>query len=151
MADPSRTKIIVFVGLIGSGKTTALTTCAAHQLPSITGVSVTEAIDEISRLVQAGQHVIATDCATTIDELMQLRRAFPGTVTVVAILAARHYRLQRTSLPGDELDAHDRHAVEQRSLGAVIALADHFLPNNRGLAHFTDMTARAIDLIQNSK
>lgn len=96
-------------------------------------------IDQITRLKDAGQHLIVADSVYSWAEYKSLKRAFPGEVHVVAILAprrTRHRRLaQRPERPFTTKEATDRDwsEIENLEKGGPIAIADHFIINDGNL------------------
>lgn len=149
MVEIKPVKIIAFVGLAGGGKSAAVHYFANRGVPKVTATTAEELMAEVNHLLAAGQHTIVIDNLTSIDELKLLKRTHPNAVSVIAIVSSRHHRLQREAgLDAQQLDARDWDAVERGSLGAVIALADHYLVNNSSLDDFH----RQLDqLLANSK
>jgi dephospho-CoA kinase len=101
-------------------------------------------IEQIQSLVAAGQHKIIADGLYSWTEYKALRRAFPGELTVVAIVAPRHLRYhrlsQRPERPYTESESYDRDTtqIEHLEQGGPIAIADHFVINNETVEAFDE-------------
>lgn len=116
-------------------------------------VVVKKVIEQIHGLAGAGQRHILLDGLYSWTEYKALKSAFPGELTVVAIVAprrTRHTRLaNRPERPytGEEATARDWSQIENLEQGGPIAIADHFIHNDSGLDvlhekidHFLDET-----------
>lgn len=96
-------------------------------------------IEQMRRLIDAGQKQVVLDGLYTWSEYKLLKREFPGEVTVIAIVAPRklrHRRLaQRPDRPFTEQEAMERDWTEIENLekGGPIAIADHFIINDGSL------------------
>lgn len=166
-------KILTFVGMPGSGATTASSYVSAKGYPRVYfgGVIYDEMrkanieinaknqarfreqirqeqgadfvankiIDQISRLIAAGQHLIVADSVYSWTEYKALKRAFPGEVIVVAILASRRTRHKRLAKRPDrpftthEATERDWAEIEKLEKGGPIAIADYFITNESSL------------------
>ena len=99
-------------------------------------------VDQIRHLADAGQHRIIADGLYTWTEYKILKKAFPGELTVVAVVAPRHLRYHRLAnrpiRPLTSTEAYDRdHAeIENLEKGGPIAIADHFIINNGSIEAF---------------
>lgn len=97
---------------------------------------VNRIIKQINDLVSAGQHCIVADGLYTWTEYKTLKRAFPGELNVVAVVAPKHLRHHRLSIrairPLTETEANERDWAEIENLekGGPIAIADHFVIND---------------------
>lgn len=176
MTHPKNIKIISFVGLAGSGKTTATNYLTDKGYPKISfgnvirvamqkaKIDLTEenersfihelfqtnheafvseqTIPQINALLAAGQHRIIADGSNTLNEYTALKQAYPGNFITVAIVTpkrTRHHRLtQRPTHPIAESEATKRDwtEIEFESKGGPIALADHYIVNNRSIEQF---------------
>lgn len=93
-------------------------------------------ITQLNDLINAGQRQIIADGLYTWTEYRALKRAFPGELTVVGVVAPRklrHRRLsQRPVRPLTEQEAMERDWAEIENLekGGPIAIADHFVIND---------------------
>ena len=93
-------------------------------------------ITQIKNLIEAGQKHIVADGLYSWTEYKALKHAFPGELTVVAVLAPktlRHHRLsQRPDRPFTEEEATKRDwaEIEDIEKGGPIAIADHFIIND---------------------
>ena len=162
-------KIIAFVGLAGSGKSTAVEYFTQKGYPKVyfggviyqamadAGIERTAAveqkfredirekegkdfvankiIEQIQHLANSGQHRIIADGLYTWTEFKVLKKAFPGELTLVAIVtprSLRYHRLsQRAERPYTATEAHERDITEIEHLekGGPIAIADHYVLN----------------------
>lgn len=167
-------QIVAFVGLAGSGKSTAVDYLTDKGYPKIylggilydamkqAGIEITPESQQIFReeireregkdfivkravtqthdLINAGQHRVILDGLYTWTEYKILKREFPGELHVVAIVAPkhlRHHRLaQRPARPFTEAEATQRDwsEIENLEKGGPIAIADHYIVNDEGLA-----------------
>ena len=131
MTHLDQKQIIVFVGLSGSGKSLATQALADAGLPKISTTDPTEAIKELERLLGAGQRTVVIDGLNDLLTLRYLQRTYPKDVHTIAVMTERKLRKRREpNMPSDEIDQRDWDHVENYSLGAIIALADHFVTNN---------------------
>ena len=94
------------------------------------------AIQDIRKLVDAGQKKIIIDGLYTWSEYKLLRHEFPGQVTLIAIVAPKHLRYlrmqkrpERPMLP-HEVNQRDTTEIENLDKGGPIAIADHFIIND---------------------
>ena len=100
---------------------------------------VKQIIKEIHDLIDAGQRYIVADGLYTWTEYKLLKREFPGELTVVAVVAPkrlRHHRLTLRSvrpLTVEEASSRDWAEIENLEKGGPIAIADHFLNNDKNI------------------
>lgn len=93
-------------------------------------------ITQINDLVEAGQNRIVADGIYTWTEYKAMKRAFPGSLSVIAVVAPkrlRHRRLaQRPIRPLTEAESTERDWAEIETLekGGPIAIADHYIIND---------------------
>lgn len=170
MTHHENLKIVAFVGLAGSGKSTAVEYFTEKGYPKVyfggvilqamenAGIERTSAheekfreeirekegkdfvankiIDQITHLENSGQHRILADGLYTWTEFLVLKKAFPGELTLVAIVTPRHLRYHRLSeraiRPFTATEAHERDIAEIEHLekGGPIAIADHYVVND---------------------
>ncbi len=96
---------------------------------------VNRIIKQINDLIAAGQRRIVADGIYSWTEYKTIKRAFPGELTVVAVVAPKHIRHHRLSIrpirPLTETEANQRDWAEIENLekGGPIAIADHFVSN----------------------
>src|SRR5206468_11072580 len=96
-------------------------------------------VQQIRDLVAAGQHRIVADGLYTWTEYKVLKKAFPGELTVVAVVAPRHLRHHRLSqrpvrpLTDVEATQRDWAEIENLEKGGPIAIADHYISNDHDL------------------
>ena len=166
----SSIKIVAFVGMPGSGKSTAVDYLTEKGFPKVyfggviydamreAGIEITpesqatfreeiraregndfvvkRIVKQIQNLIAAGQKHIVADGLYSWTEYKALKHAFPGELTVVAILAPksiRHRRLsQRPDRPFTDQEATTRDWAEIENLekGGPIAIADYFIIND---------------------
>lgn len=179
----SKTRIIAFVGMPGSGKSTAVDYLTHKGYPKVYfGGVVLAALEEaglertaenesimreklraeegndfiakriirqITDLIDAGQHRIIADGLYSWTEYKTLKHAFPGELTVVAVLASRHLRHHRLAnrpdrpFSAEEAKTRDWREIEHLEKGGPIAMADHFIIND----HDVEAYDRQIDTI----
>lgn len=98
-----------------------------------------EALQQIDRLIAAGQHKIVIDGLGAWATYRQLKHEFPGSLTVVGLTATKRIRHRRVAsraehpLTSAELDQRDYEAIETIGKGGVIAIADHFIHDDGSL------------------
>lgn len=176
MKHTTNTKIVAFVGLTGSGKSSAVEYLTDKGYPKVyfggivldamtkAGLEHTQEneqpfrealreregkdfvvnriVTQIQDLVNAGQHRIIADGLYTWTEYKILKRAFPGELTVFAVVAPKHLRHHRLTmrpvrpLTVDEANQRDWAEIENLEKGGPIAIADHYIINNGNLDHF---------------
>lgn len=169
MTVQKHTQILAFVGLAGSGKSTAVEYFTKNGYPKVyfggivleamreegleitsenekmfreklreehgKDVVVNRIVEQIQRLIDAGQHRIIADGLYTWTEYKILKKAFPGELTVVAVVAPRRTRYRRLAerpiRPFTATEAYDRDTSEIENLekGGPIAIADHYVSN----------------------
>lgn len=100
---------------------------------------VKQIIKEIHDLIDAGQRYIVADGLYTWTEYKLLKREFPGELTVVAVVAPKHLRHHRLTLRPvrpltvEEASSRDWAEIENLEKGGPIAIADHFLNNDKNI------------------
>ncbi len=153
-------QLLVCVGLTGSGKSTAVEYLAKLHIPKIhinhasNADDIHEAVDEASRLAQAGQHIVAVDGLLSWTAYRNLTHEFPGEVLLFAILSHKHLRHHRLSLRSDNpLEAHeadmlDWQNIEENNVAGPIAMANYFIENNSDLEDFYQKIDRVVDTIR---
>jgi len=123
--------IVAFVGLEGSGKSTAVEYLGTKGFPHATG---NDMVSQIEHLALAGQHRVVTDQLTDLALYQALKHAFPGQLTVVGITAntkVRHARLAHDLIaPLNEQEARIEDWDEAEKDAGPFALADYFIENN---------------------
>ena len=187
MKHRENVKIVAFVGLTGSGKSSAVEYLTAKGYPKVyfggvvldamtdAGLEHTQEnekpfreelreregkdfvvkriIEQVHNLINAGQHRIVADGIYTWTEYKAMKRAFPGELTVVAVVAPKHMRHHRiTSRPlrpltVTEADERDWAEIENLEKGGPIAIADHYIMNNGDLDHFHQQIDDELDHI----
>lgn len=119
---------------------------------------VKRAIKQTNDLIASGQHRILLDGLYTWTEYKLLKQAFPGELSVVAIVAPkhlRHHRLaNRPERPFNEREATERdwREIEHLEKGGPIAIADHYIANNHSLEalhHDVDQLVRELKFLPN--
>ena len=165
----SKTQIIAFVGMPGSGKSTAVDYLTEKGYPKVyfggviydamreAGIEITpesqtafredirkregndfvvnRIIKQINGLIDAGQHRIIADGLYSWTEYKILKHAFPGEISVIAVLAPRHIGHRRLANRPDrpftteEAKTRDWTEIENLEKGGPIAMADHFIIN----------------------
>lgn len=98
-----------------------------------------EIIEQIQGLIGAGQKRIIADGLYSWDEYKIMKRAFPGELTVVAVVSPkrkRHNRLTtRPERPLTNVEANERDwsEIEDIQKGGPIAIADYYIINDGDL------------------
>jgi len=173
MSQRENVKILAFVGLAGSGKSTAVDYLTAKGYPKVyfggviydamreAGIDITpesqtkfreeireregkdfvvrRIIDQITHLIDAGQDRIIADGLYSWTEYKIMKHAFPGELSLVAVVAPkklRHHRLaNRPERPFTDVEANTRDWTEIENLekGGPIAIADHYIINDGDL------------------
>lgn len=176
MIENQHLKILAFVGLTGSGKSTAVEYMTEKGIPKVyfggvvldamkaAGLPheaaaeqsfreelrekegkdfiVNRIIEQIHHLADAGQHRIVADGLYTWTEYKVLKKAFPGELTVVAVVAPKHLRHHRLEtrpvrpLTQQEASERDWSEIEHLEKGGPIAIADHYVTNDGNVDHF---------------
>ncbi len=96
-------------------------------------------ITQIQGLIDAGQRRIVANGLYTWTEYKTLKSAFPGELTVVAVVAPRRLRHRRLSqrpirpLTHDEANKRDWAEIENLEKGGPVAIADYFIHNDSDL------------------
>ena len=169
MTHSQNLKILAFVGLSGSGKSTAVNYFTEKSYPKVyfggvileamekAGIEINpqneqkfreeyrarygkdvvanKIVEQITETAKAGQHRIIADGLYTWTEYKILKKAFPGELILVAIVAPRRLRYhrlaQRPVRPFTNTEAYERDTTEIENLekGGPIAIADHFISN----------------------
>ncbi len=99
------------------------------------------AIDQVTHLVEAGQHRIIIDGIYSWNEYKTLKHAFPGEMTTVAVVAPKHKRYHwlahREDRPQTEevSSIRDYNEIENIQKAGPIAAADFFVMNNGSFEH----------------
>ena len=147
MSHHENLKIIAFVGLPGSGKTTAVANLARHGFPKIARTD--DVINEIQHLLAAGQHKIAIDDLDSVEELLSIKRTFPGEITTICLIAPRHVRHHRLSKNLEnqaELDSDDWKKAES-SAAAPMVLANYSVINDGTIEMLNDSIHKIISTL----
>jgi dephospho-CoA kinase len=98
-------------------------------------VVVVRVVEQIDRLIEAGQHRIIVDGMGAWLAYKVMKHEFPGQLTTVAVTAPRRLRHRRLATRPDrplttqEADARDYDEIENLNKGGVIAIADYYVPN----------------------
>lgn len=117
-------------------------------------VIVKQIIEQIHNLIDAGQHQIIVESLYTWTEYKALKKEFHSELTVVAMVSPkilRHRRLMNRDirpLTQAEADQRDWAEIENLEKGGPIAIADHFIMNDKNLENLhaqVDATLSEID------
>lgn len=98
-----------------------------------------KAIEEIERLVNAGQHQIVIDGLYSWTEFKTLKHAYHHELEVIAVVAPRRVRHRRLAsrperpFTEDEAMHRDYTEIENIEKGGPIAIADHYIINDSDL------------------
>ena len=191
MATNSDINIVAFVGLPGSGKSTAVDYLTHKNIPKIylggiiyqamedAGIEITfesqqtfreeireregkdfvakRAIEQIQNLIEAGQKQIVVDGIYTWTEYKMFKRAFPGELTVIAIVTPKPLRKRRLeqrperSMSSREVDQRDWAEIENLEKGGPIAIADYFIHNDSDIDRLHHQIEKVLDEIEFNK
>ena len=136
--------ILAFVGLPGSGKTTAVDFLTEQGYPKVYfGGVIYQAMAEagIERTAASERHIVA-DGLYSWTEYKILKQEFGPQLHVVAIVAPKRLRHHRLAIrPGrsyteKEANERDWNEIEHLEKGGPIAIADHYISNNGDLDTF---------------
>lgn len=111
---------------------------------------VNRIITQIENLIAAGQHRIVADGLYTWTEYKVLKSRFPGELTVIGVVAPKHLRHHRLNIrpirPLTDTEANERDWAEIENLekGGPIAIADHFISNDKDLDHLHNQIDEAL-------
>lgn len=103
---------------------------------------VQQIIPQIQALINSGQHRIVADGIYSWTEYKAMKKAFPGELTTVAIVAAKRIRHRRClnssahTLSQEEVDNRDWSEIENLEKGGPIAMADYYINNNDSIESF---------------
>lgn len=93
-------------------------------------------VNQIERLIEAGQHHIVADGLYSWSEYKILKRRFKSDLKIIAILAPRQLRYHRLAnrsnrpFTHEEAKQRDWSEIEQLEKGGPIAMADYFIVND---------------------
>lgn len=108
-------------------------------------------IAQIKGLADAGQRHIVADGLYTWTEYKTLKTAFPGELTVVAVVAPRRLRHRRLAqrpvrpLTHDEANQRDWAEIENIEKGGPIAIADYFIHNDKDIEQLHEQIDHVLD------
>lgn len=117
-------------------------------------VIVKKIIAQLFELADAGQHKVVADGLYSWTEYKALKHAFPGELTVVAVVAPKHLRYRRLHervirpLTDSEASERDWSEIENLEKGGPIAIADYYIHNDEDqekLEHQLDTICREIN------
>ncbi len=137
VSEKNHKKIVVLVGLSGSGKSTVADYSAEHGIPRVRFETLPETIFEINSLNASGQHTVVVDGIGGFTDFISLKRHYPGSVVTIALLANRDTRVRRLAsravkpLTEHEVNSVDSATIERDNIGGIIALADYFIISER--------------------
>jgi len=100
-------------------------------------VIVNRIVKQIQDLIAAGQRRIVADGIYTWTEYKVMKHAFPGELTVVAVVAPKHLRYQRLAkreerpLTAAEATSRDWTEIENLEKGGPIAMSDYYVHNDK--------------------
>ena len=96
---------------------------------------VRQVIEEVNRLIEAGQRRIVLDGVYSWTEYVTLKKAFPGEMIFVAIVLPKKLRYKRVAerperpFNREEIMERDRSEIENLEKGGPIAAADYYVLN----------------------
>lgn len=110
--------------------------------------------NQLHGLIAAGQHKIVADGLYTWTEYKILKQEFGPNLHVVAIVAPRHVRHHRLTmrpvrpLTVQEASERDWAEIENLEKGGPIAIADHYIINDKGLDHLYEQVNAVLEHIK---
>ena len=123
----------------------------AFRIENGTDAVANKIIEEILNLAESGQHRVIADGLYSWTEYRALKHAFPGELSLVAIVAPRHTRYHRLEnrpvrpLTATEAYQRDEAEIENLEKGGPIAIADHYVINDGDVEHLYEQ----IDAVAN--
>jgi len=182
-------KIIAFVGLAGSGKSTAVDHLTKKGYPKVyfggifyeamrearltpgdwpaenkfrveirqregKDFVVNRAVKQLNNLIEAGQHRLIADGIYSWTEYKVMKHAFPGELTVIAVVSPKHIRHSRSTerperpLTAAEVDDRDWHEIEDIEKGGPIAIADYFVMNDKDPEYLYQQVDKVLEEIE---
>ncbi len=115
---------------------------------------VKQVVEEVRRLVEAGQKRIVLDGLYSWTEYKILKSEFRGEMTVMAIVVPKRLRYKRVSERIDrpfnrpEIIERDRTEIENLEKGGPIAAADFYVMNDRGVAEMHEQIGGILSEIE---
>ncbi|MBQ3306352.1 AAA family ATPase [Candidatus Saccharibacteria bacterium] len=115
---------------------------------------VLQVIDEIHRLVEAGQRKIVLDGVYSWTEYKILKKEFPRQITFVAIVVPKKLRYKRVSERVErpfnlqEIRERDKSEIENLEKGGPIAAADYYVLNDGSVAEMHERLAAVLAEIE---
>lgn len=107
------------------------------QMSSVTS----QIIEQITHLINAGQHKIIIDGLFSWGEYKAIKHTFPGELVTVALVSTKNNRHKRLvnnvgeNITMQEADKWDWDEIETLEKGGPIAIADYFIDNDNDLDH----------------
>jgi len=101
---------------------------------------VRQVISNVENLISAGQKRIVLDGLYSWTEYKALKHAFPGAISVLAVVVDKELRHKRVGRRPErpfnieEIRERDRSEIENLEKGGPIAMADYYVLNNGGVA-----------------
>lgn len=148
MPKQKQLSIIAFVGLTGSGKSTATHHLASQSTPRIAKTITAEIIDEINGLASAGQRLVVLDDIASWEQLVELKQAFPGRVSVVALFAPRAAIRKFSPNAIHQIEQSDRAILKASQKAEPIAAADYTITNDSSLEALYTQIDRVVEDIR---
>jgi len=117
-------------------------------------VVVNRIVKQIQDLIAAGQRRIVADGIYTWTEYKVMKHAFPGELTVVAVVTPKHLRYQRLAkrevrpLSASEATTRDWAEIENLEKGGPIAIADYYVHNDRDVAWLDEQIDTVLEHIE---
>lgn len=157
MSKQKALSIVAFVGLPGSGKSTASEYVASLGTPRITSVDTREIIAEIGHIADAGQRLILLDDLASWEQCLAIKHAFPGRLSIVALVTKAPIRFHRLNnrtidaLSAREAEELDRTILRASAKAEPIAAADYTIINEDSLEALTAKIDTVIEEIRTCK
>lgn len=115
---------------------------------------VKRAIKQFQDMIAAGQHRLIADGIYSWTEYKAMKHAFPGELTVVAVVTPRHLRYKWLSIRPDrplteqESQERDWREIEDIEKGGPIAIADYFVHNDGSIEKLHQQIDEVLEAIK---
>lgn len=116
---------------------------------------VRQVIDEIHRLIEAGQKRIVLDGVYSWTEYKILKKEFPSQITFIAIVVPKKLRYKRVAERVErpfnlqEIRERDKSEIENLEKGGPIAAADYYILNDGSVAEMHERLAEILEKCEN--
>ena len=115
---------------------------------------VRQVIEEVKRLIEAGQKRIVLDGVYSWTEYITLKKEFPGELTFVAVVVPKKLRYKRVGerperpFKYNEIVERDRTEIENLEKGGPIAMSDYYILNDGDIKKYQEDVKKILDEIE---